>query len=254
MSFSVNTNIGAMTSNLNSNLNSKNLDNSLGRLSTGLQINKAADDASGMAIANQLLAQVSGMGQSIMNANDSIGMYQIADGAMRGVSENMDRIRTLTLKASSGIMNDSNRAAIQKEIDALMKSSGDILDQTSYNGMKLFGEGSSLSEKAQDFNLDSIDVTSEVGLSSALELIDSMKIGINEVRSDFGSSQNQLASEIKNMSVSQVNAAAAESQIRDVDFAEESANFSKENLMSQIGVFAQSQANANTANMARLLG
>lgn len=254
MSFSINTNTSAMTANLNSNLNSQNMDNSLGRLSTGSQINKAADNASGMTIADQLLAQVTGMGQSIMNANDSIGMYQVADGAMRGVSENMDRIRTLTLKASSGIMNDDNRAAIQKEIDALMKSSGDILNQTSYNGMKLFGEGSSLSEKAQGFSLDSIDVTSDTGLSSALDLIDSMKTGINEVRSDFGSSQNQLASEIKNMSVGQINAAAAESQIRDVDFAQESANFSKANLMSQIGVFAQSQANANTANMARLLG
>lgn len=255
MSFSVNTNISAMTANLNSNLNSQGMNNSLGNLSSGLQINSAADNASGMTIADQLSAQVRGMGQSIMNANDSIGMIQIADGAMSGVSENMDKIRELTLKASSGIMNSSNRAIIQNEIDALMQSSTQILNQTSYNGMGLFGGGSPVSQKAGEFSLDGeIDVTSASGLASALDSIDIMKEGINEVRSDLGSRQNQLVSEVNNMSVGQINAAAAESQIRDLDFAAESANFSRENMMSQIGAFVQSQANANTSNIARLLG
>lgn len=250
MSFSVNTNISAMTANLNSNLSSQSMNSSLNSLATGSQINSAADNASGMTIADQLSAQVRGMGQSIMNANDSIGMIQIADGAMSGVSENMDRIRELTLKASSPIMNSSNLASIQNEIDGLMESSNNILNQTSYNGMKLFGEDSPISSESSLGT--TVDITTVEGLAQALESIDSMKSGINEVRSDLGSQQNKLASEINNMSVGQINTASAESQIRDVDFAQESANFSKENLMSQIGSFVQSQANANTANIAKL--
>ena len=253
MSFSINNNASATT--LNLNLNNQRLDNTLESLSSGSQLTHAANDASGLTIADQLSAQVSGMGQSIMNANDTIGMIQIADGAMSGISDNMDQIRVLTLKASNGTMNDENRAAIQKEIDGLLQSSQQIVSSTSYNGSNLLDGSNDFKNfetgNVNDF-LGEIDVTTEEGLAKALESIESSMKGIHEVRSELGSAQNEQASIIQSTSITQVNTAAAESNIRDVDFAQESMNFSRENLMSQVGSFVQSQQNANAANITRL--
>jgi flagellin len=253
MSFSVNTNINSMTANLYSNKNDTNLQGSVARLSSGSKLNAAADGAASLSIANRFSAQVSSMGQEIMNANDSIGMIHIADGALSGVNDNMDRIRELTLKASNGTMNSDNRASIQKEIDSLLKSSNQMVKSASYNGIALLdGSSGSLGDANFSNNL-SIDVTTESGLSSALNSIDGAKGNINKIRSDLGASENKFGSQIRNTSLSQINAASAESQLRDVDFATESANFSKENLMSQISAFSQAQANTIASNAMRLL-
>lgn len=274
MSFSINTNISAITANLHSNLSNNGVNNSLSKLSSGSNITGAAYDASGLGIANQLSAQVSGLGQAIENSNYSIGMIQVADGAMSGIQENMDRIRVLTLQASNGTLNSNDRAIIQKEIDGLLESSDDIAKNTSYNGINLLdgtggsqGNGVFITQSGADSAetqsvsigdaqisslVGSIDVTSSAGLASALGNIDSALSGISDIRSELGASQNQLMSNIRNISVTQVNVASAESQIRDVDFAAESANFSQQNIRAQVGSFVQSQANAVASNVTRL--
>lgn len=274
MSFSINSNIGAMTANLNANLKNKALDNSLSLLSSGSKLGNAAYDASGLSMANQQSAQVSGLGQAIMNSNDSIGMIQVADGAMSGINDNMERIRVLTLQASNGTMNADNREAIQKEIDGLLESSDDIAKQTSYNGVKLLdgtggssGDGTFTTQSGADSGatqsvtmadarvsslVGSIDVTSQSGRASAMDTIDSALTSISDSRAQLGASQNQLMSNVRNISVGQINAASAESQMRDVDFAAESANFSQQNVMSQIGSFAQAQANASASSVTKL--
>lgn len=274
MGFSINTNINAMTANLHSNLSNQGLSNSVNNLSSGSYFSGAAYNASGLGIANQLSAQVSGLGQAIMNSNDSIGMIQVADGAMAGINDNMERIRVLTLQASNGTMNADNRAAIQKEIDGLLESSDDIANQTSYNGIKLLtgagsttGDGTFTTQSGANSGdtqnvtiadarvsslVGAIDVTSQSGRDSALESIDNALASIGDSRSELGAAQNQLMSNIRNISVGQVNAAAAESQMRDVDFAAESANFSQQNIMSQVGSFAQAQANASASSVTRL--
>jgi len=254
MAFSINTNANAMMANLHMNQDAKALNQSLENLSSGTKLNNAADDAASLAIANSMSSQVSAMGQEIMNANDSIGMIHIADGAMSGINDNMSKIRELTLKASSPIMNSANREAIQNEINGLMESSNQIAQSTSYNGINLLNGGDGSLADVGSINNASIDVTTEDGLSSALETIDGALGDINKILTDLGASQNKLVSEIRNTSVSQINAASAESQIRDVDFAAESANFSQQNLMSQIGSFAQAQANATASNVTRLFG
>ncbi len=276
MSFSINTNISAMTANLYSNLSNQGMNKSLGQLSSGSQIGNAAYDASGLGIANQLSAQVSGLGQAIQNSNESIGMIQVADGAMQGINDNMDRIRVLTLQASNGTMSADDREIIQQEIDALLESSDDIAKQTSYNGISLLtgsggsnGDGTFVTQSGADSGdttsvsiddaqvaslIGSIDVTSVTGREAALTSIDDAMTSINASRAELGASQNQLMSNIRNTSVTQVNIAAAESQIRDVDFAAESANFSRQNIMSQTGAFAQAQANATASNVTRLFG
>ena len=259
MSFSVNTNTAAMNANLNASNTNSTLDKSLTALSSGDKLSSAAYDASGLTIANGLSSQVAGLGQTIMNANESIGMYQIADGAMQGYSDNLDKIRVLTLKASNATMSDANRESIQKEIDGLMKASDSIANSTSYNGINLLnsaGDGSELPNIADvrtSSFIGEIDVTTEEGRVGALENIDKAMKDSGEIRSNIGASINGLASTIRNTSVTQINTAAAESQIRDVDFALESANFSKANLNALIGSFVQSQANAIAGNAVDLL-
>ena len=274
MSFSINSNISAMRANLNSNIKNQGLDNTLGMLSSGSKLGNAAYDASGLGIANQLSAQVSGLGQAIMNSNDTIGMIQVADGAMSGINDNMERIRVLTLQASNGILGESDREIIQKEIDGLLESSDDIAKTTRYNGINLLdgsggttGDGTFSTQSGADSGdtqdvhiadaqvaslLGSIDIRTEAGRTSALESVDSALSSIGDSRAELGASQNQLMSNIRNISVTQVNVASAESQIRDVDFAQESANFSRANIMSQVGAFSQAQANASASNVTRL--
>lgn len=261
MDSSINTNLSAMTANLHSNLSHQGINNSLGKLSSDSDITNLAYNASGLGMENQLSARVSGLGQAIINANDSIGMIQVADGGMNGIEENMDRIRVLTLQASNGIMNADDRAIIQKEIDGLLESSDDIVEQTSYNGIKLLNGSDFRNTKSVSFGntqvsslTGSIDVTTSAGAVSALDTVDSAMNGISDIRSELGESENQLMSNIRNISVTQINIANEESQIREVDFAQESANFSRENIMSQIGSFVQAQENTSADNVARLFG
>lgn len=271
MGFSINTNIASMMANLNLNNANSTLTDSLAKMSSGSNFSSSAYDASGLSIANQHSTQVSSLGQAIQNSNDSIGMLQIADGGMSGISDNIEKIRTLTLQASNATLNDSNRAMIQKEIDSLMKSSDQIANTTSYNGKQLLnGSVGSLSTQTgansgenQTANLGdvrmssllaNINITNKEGRDAALESVDNALKSIGEFRSEIGSSQNALMSNVRNISLTQVNTASAESQMRDLDFALESANFSKANIMAQTGSFVQAQANANKANLAGLLG
>jgi len=275
MGFSINTNINAMTANLHSTLNSMNADRSLGALSSGSSINSAAYNASGLGIANQLSAQVSGLGQSIMNANDSIGLIQVADGGLQGYQNILQDVRVLTLQASNGTLNDDQRAFIQQEIDTLLEAADDIAQNTQYNGINLLdgsggssGDGTFVTQSganagneqsvtigdAQTSSILSatIDVTTQANASSSLDTLDEAIESIGSMRADLGAAQNQLMSSIRNTSVTQINVAAAESQIMDIDFAAESANFSQANLRAQIGSFAQAQANASAASVTNL--
>jgi len=275
MGFRINSNIGSMNANLHSNLNNLGVNKSIASLASGSGLSHAAYDASGLGIANQLSAQVSGLGRAIMNSNESIGLVQVADGALQEYGNNLDRVRVLTLQASNGTLNSDDRAIIQKEIDALLESSDDIAKNTQFNGINLLdGSGGSASNgtfithtgsdanETQSVNIGDartaslltgpIDVTTQAGAAAALGVVDTAKEDVDGIRADLGAAQNQLISNIKNISVTQVNIASAESQIRDIDFAQESANFSKFNILSKTGVFAQAQANASGANISNL--
>ncbi len=274
MSFSTNTNIASQQANLYANQNTLNQNKSLSALSSGSKLTQAANDAASLAISDKLLALVAGSGQAIQNSNDSIGLLQVADGGLQGIEDNSQRIRVLTLQASNDTLSASDRGNIQKEIDALSASSNDIASSTSFNGIKLLdGSGGSLGNgtfvtqtganggDTQSVSIadatsviGSIDVTTQAGRDAALGNIDSGLQAIAESRSTIGAAQNSLISSVKNTSVSQINAASAASQLRDVDFAQESANFSRQNIFAQTGAFAQAQANSRNANIASLLG
>ncbi|PHS56700.1 MAG: flagellin [Sulfurimonas sp.] len=273
MGFRINTNIAAMNSLRNSTMNNVNLDKSLNSLSSGLRINKAADDAAGLSIANKLSAQSQGLGQAIRNSNDGIGLIQTADGAMEEYGNIMKRIRVLAIQASNDTQDSGSRSYIKLEVNALLEEASDIAGTTKFNGLKIldgsYNSGTfvfhtgAYSNETQTLNIGDADLTVLVSGSSSVntqtaaeETISAMEdaiTAIDAMRATLGAAQNKLESTVRNISVTEVNVAAAESQIRDVDFAAESANFAKYNILAQSGSYAMSQANAVQQNVLRLL-
>ena len=279
MGFRINTNIGAMNAHKNATANNVGLDKSLNSLSSGLRINRAADDAAGLSIANKLSAQSQGLGQAIKNSNDGIGLLQTADGALEEYGSIMKRVRVLATQASNDTQDADSRAYISQEIQALLGEASDINKTTKFNGTAILsGTSGSTSDgnfvfhtgaysgETQTVDLASSDVDVIAGGSAAgiivstraeaentITIMDTAIKNVDAKRATVGAAQNKLESNVRNISVTQVNIAAAESNIRDVDFAAESANFAKHNILAQSGSYAMSQANSVQQNVLRLL-
>jgi flagellin len=277
----INTNVASLTA-LESNTQvNKNLSDSLEKLSSGLKINKASDDASGMAIADKLRTQASSISQGIDNANSANTFVQIADKAMGEQSNILDIVKSKLMQASTSTTSSDGRAAILNDIKALLTQFDAISTTTNYNGTTLL-DGSDftfqIGEKTTDVvkvstsraitttsisstgaslaNLKSTMTAASFKGSVALNLmsaVDKALTNLNTVRSEFGSAQNQVESALRNMMTTHTNLKAAESIIRDVDYAQESANLNKQNIIAQAGTYAISQANAVQQNVLRLL-
>ena len=279
MGFRINTNIGAMNAHRNSTMNNIGLDKSLNSLSSGLRINKAADDSAGLAIANKLSAQSQGLGQAVKNANDAIGLIQTADGALEEYGSIMQRVRVLATQSANDTQDTTSRSYIQKEVTALLAEADDIAKTTKFNGVALLSGGGGTSgtftfhvgayaNDTQTVTPGDLTVSgTTIGLSTAasqsvssrasaetmIAKMDTVIETVDGARADLGAAQNKLESTVRNISVTQVNISAAESNIRDVDFAAESANFAKHNILAQSGSYAMSQANSVQQNVLRLL-
>ena len=283
----INTNIASMNAReANSNTNVQ-LSSSLEKLSSGLRINKASDDASGLAIADKLRTQASSIGQGISNANSAVSLTQIADKAMGEESNIVDILKTKLLQAATATTSTAGHDAIAKDVTKLLDQINNIATQTNYNGIQLLQSGTAvggsttttLSFQVGETSSDTISTSGGVranvsglgltalhtaasaggaNLSAAaaslqLDELDTALNRLNTWRADFGSTQNQLDSATRNMMTQQTNIKAAESVIRDVDYAQESANFNKQNIISQAGTYAMSQANSVQQNVLRLL-
>ena len=274
MGFRINTNVGAMNAHMYSSRNNVALDKSLAALSSGLRINKAADDSSGLSIANKLSAQSEGLGQAIRNANDGMGLIQTADGALEEYTNILNRVRTLAVQGANDTQDSASRSYIGKEMVRLQSELNHIANETKFNGKTLlqstitfkFHVGAYTNEttttKIGDMNADAVlgdnllsagNTATQSDFERIIGNMDSALGTVASQRSSLGAAQNQLESTVRNISVTQVNITAAESQIRDVDFAAESATFSKHNLLAQSGSYAMSQANAVQQNVMKLL-
>jgi flagellin len=267
----------------------KNLNASLEKLSSGLRINKASDDASGLAIADKLRTQANSISQAISNGNSAVSLTQIADKAMAEQSNILDIVKQKLIQASTATTSTEGRKAIGKDIDKLLTQLDNISTQTNYNGIQLLQAGATAdaagraSSTAQVFQMgekladtislgkgiqsnttgltgmSALKVSANAGSWSAgkarshLANVDSAIDKLNSWRSDVGSTQNQLESALRNMMTRVTNVKAAESVIRDVDYASESANFNKQNIIAQAGTYAMSQANTIQQNVLRLL-
>ena len=283
----INTNIVSMNAQEAATQVNKNLNASLEKLSSGLRINKASDDASGLAIADKLRTQASSIGQAINNGNSAVSLTQIADKAMAEQSNILDIVKQKLIQASTATTSSEGRSAIAKDITKLLTQLNNIAQQTNYNGIQLLQRNTNLGtasasadqtfqmgEKLADTitlsggiranttgltGMSALKISAGAGTWSAgkarshLANVDTAINDLNGWRSDVGSTQNQLDSALRNMMTQVTNVKAAESVIRDVDYAAESANFNKQNIISQAGTYAMSQANAIQQNVLRLL-
>ena len=280
----INTNISSLSAQEAMTQTDKSLNTSLERLSSGLRINKASDDASGLSIADKLRTQASSIKQSIDNANSGVALVQIADKAMAEQSNIVDIIKQKLTQAGTATTSTEGRAAIAKDINKLLDQLNNIAKQTNYNGMSLLQEsrGSAgvtdsltfqVGETAADIlstsggiasnstglgltDLKSVTSADKLTQTAAQSFMDDMDAALNQLnkwRSDYGSTQNQLESATRNMMTQHTNVKAAESIIRDVDYAQESANFNKLNIISQAGNYALTQSNQIQQNVLKLL-
>lgn len=281
----INTNISSLQAMENSNNNNLNINKSLLKLSSGLKINAASDDASGLAIADKLRTQASGLSKAAENINSAIAFTQIADKAMSEQSNILDTIKSKMIQASTATTSSEGREAIRKDVNKLLTQLDNIAKQTNYNGTQLLqtGTGADGAALATDFSFAVGDKSGDIistgagvransaglGLDTLRDLaadgltvaaaqtgmasIDSALTTLNGWRADYGSTQNQLESAGRNVATQITNIKAAESVIRDVDYAKETADFNKMNIIAQAGSYAIAQSNATQQNVLRLL-
>ena len=279
----INTNVSSLNAQESAINTNANVSSSLEKLSSGLKINKASDDASGLAIADKLRTQATSINQGVDNGNSAVALLQIADKSMAEQSNILDTIKAKLIQANTSTTSSDGRAAIADDVSKLLDQLDNIAAQTNYNGTYLLQENATSSaastalsfqigEKSTD-TISTAAITSNVtglGLTSIRTSVDAGGISVslagtaqttvdtaittlNSNRSEIGSTQNQVESAVRNLMTQATNVTAAESIIRDVDYAQESANFNKQNIISQAGSYAISQANASQQNVLRLL-
>lgn len=286
----INTNTAAM--NTYSQLTSANASksSSLAKLSSGLRINKAGDDAAGLAISEKMKNQISGMNQASRNAQDGISLIQTAEGGLTETHSILNRMRDLAVQAKNDTNTAEDRGAIQKEMDSLTKEIDRIANQTEFNGKKLLkegteGEGSSFTfqigaNKGQDITLkvadmtaaslkigtvdedgelgaDKLDVSSDdleaTDFDTVIGKLDDAIKSVSTERANLGATQNRLDHTVSNLATTKENLSEANSRITDVDMAEEMMSFTKSNILSQASTAMLAQANQMPQGVLQLL-
>lgn len=276
MALTVNTNISSMKALGHLNNTNHRLEGVFSRISSGLRINKAGDDAAGLAVAENLAAEQQSLRQAARNTNDGISVIQTAEGATNEVADIIKRMRELAIQSSSETLANSERAYIQDEFDQLADEVNRIAAVTNFNGVNLAnGDSATLDVQVGIFNTTNDRITIELGdlratslgvdaanvdMSNALSaqasltVLDTALDSINSMRSDFGAVQNRLESSLNNLNIYTENLASAESRIRDADFAFETAQMSKYQTMQQAGTAILGQANQLSQGALRLIG
>lgn len=266
----INHNIPALNAHRMLNRNSNASASVLERLSSGKRINRAADDAAGMAISEKMKAQVNGLKMASRNALDGISLIQTAEGAMNEVHSMLQRMRELAVQASNGIYEDDDITAIQNEINELLDEINNISDTTQFNGKKICNNNKELQlqiganeNEVMTFNL--VDIrASELGVNSlsvengsasaAITTVDNAIKKVSEGRSKLGATQNRLEHTIANVDNAAENLTAALSRIEDTDMALEMSEFTKYNILMQAGTAMLAQANQRPQTILQLLG
>ncbi|HGW5506246.1 TPA: flagellin [Citrobacter koseri] len=257
----INTNLMSLTTQNNLNKSQSALGTAIERLSSGLRINSAKDDAAGQAIANRMTSQIKGMNQAARNANDGISMAQTAEGSLNEINNNLQRIRELAVQASNGTNSASDLESLQDEVTARLAEIDRVAEKTDFNGIKLL-DGTAGAVKIQVGVND--DDTIDLDLSGAkadsttlgvkgidlkalaggeLKTIDDAIATVDSARSGLGAVQNRFESAINNLNNTSTNLSAAQSRIQDADYATEVSNMSRAQILQQAGTSVLSQAN-----------
>jgi len=275
MGLRVNTNVASINAQRNLSSVTGRLSGNFRRLSTGLRISTAADDAAGLAISERLRSQVRSLEQSKRNANDGISLVQTAEGALNEVSSILTRLRELAVQASNGSVSSKDKETLDEEFQSLVNEVNRIGRSTEFNGIKLL-DGSSSSVSFQvgfgttsgidtlsvslaaalstSLALESLDIGSGGATTTALTNIDAAINTVSSLRGSLGAVQNRLGSTINNLAIQTENLSAAESRIRDVDVAYETAQLTRNNILQQASISVLAQANAQPQSALTLLG
>ena len=281
----INHNISSMTTTSSLYKSNKELGKSLEKLSTGLRINRSSDDAAGLAISENLRTQIRGASQAQRNAMDGTSMLQVAEGAAGEISDVLQRMRELSIQSSNDTLTSTERNYANQEFGQLRSEVDRIAQVTNYNGKELlsntagrFGTtgatsnnvywidaGSTVGTDSLTISIDTLttlalnanlavaSIATQTGAADAISSIDAAINSVNSTRATIGAFVNRLEHAINNLLVSETNQSAAESLIRDVDFANESANFSKNQILMQSGTAMLAQANSSSQNVLSLL-
>jgi flagellin len=290
MGMQINTNVSALNAYRNLSSTQNDLSKSLEKLSSGLRINRAADDAAGLAISEGLRSQVNGLNVAARNAQDGISVIQTAEGALTEVHSILQRVRDLAVQAGNDSNNPDSRTAIQGEVTQLTDELVRIADSTNFNGIDLLKGGAALSFQigangdassqitvasgdlktalasitditygtagaASTHTPDATNFKFDTAANAALAItaIDTAITKVSSQRAELGASQNRFESTIKSLQVSAENLSAAESRIRDTDMASEMVKFTSKNILSQAGTAMLAQANQSNQGVLQLL-
>ena len=271
-------NISAVNAYRNLNNNTTALNKNLEKLSSGYRINRAADDAAGLAISESMRSKIAGLDQSVNNANDGIGLIQTTEGALSETHSMLQRLTTLATQAANGTYNTGARSNIQSEVDELALEISRIATSTSYNGIKMLtGSVSTISGDATHVKLQ-IGPTSKETLTISASKMTASALGVSglkmtsvslansaitkiseainlvsKYRATLGAKQNRLEHTINNLKVTSENVTSAESRIRDTDMASEMAAYTKNNVLVQAATSMLAQANQSGSSVLSLL-
>jgi flagellin len=274
MGLRINTNLASLDAQRNLANVTNLLAGNFRRLSTGLRINTAADDAAGLAMSERLRAQIASLDQASRNANDGVSLVQTAEGALDDVSSILDRMRALAVEAGNGTLSDQDKANLNQEFSGLAQEVDRIGHSTEFNGINLLdgsassvtfqvGAGTSPDDTlsvsldaalSTSLGLQSLDIGSGGDVSAAIAGIDSAIDSVSSLRGQFGAAQDRLGYAIDNLSVTSENLSAADSRIRDVDYAAETAALTRNQILQQANLAVLTQANSLPRYALRLLG
>lgn len=264
----INTNINAMQATNSMAKNSALAGNSMEKLASGLAINKAGDNAAGLAVSEKMRSQIRGMEQADKNVQDGISMVQTAEGALEEAGNIAQRMRELSVQAGNDTLSAEDRTKIKVEIDQLQEELGQIAEETKFNGNDLLKGGDftiqagatsevrtvtmeDLADVAK--GLSALDVSDNANAQSSIEAIDTALTSINTARANLGAMQNRLEATSSNLTTSIENLSTAESRIRDVDVAKEMVKLSKLNLLTQTSQAMVAQAKSQPEGVTQLL-
>jgi flagellin len=271
MGLRINQNIAAMNAYRNLSVTDGQMAKSLEKLSSGFRINRAADDAAGLAISEGLRSQVGGLKVAVRNAQDGVSVVQTAEGALTEVHSILQRVRDLAVQAANEGANGGTGStavdAIQSEVDELASALTDIASRTNFNGTELLdGTNASLTFHVGANSADTLSVTLTdisavatavsnltMGDAAAIDSVDTQITTVSDARATLGAAQNRLEHTINSLNVAVENLSASESRIRDTDMAEEMVNFTRSQILSQAGTAMLAQANQAPQSVLSLL-
>jgi flagellin len=271
MSMFVNTNVSALNAQRQLFNSSNSLNTSFERLSSGFRINSASDDSAGLQISDRMTSQINGLNQAVRNSSDGISVAQTAEGALNEVASSLQRIRQLAIQSQNGINSAEDREALNTETTALITEISRITSTTEFNGVALFdgnfnadflvgaksGQNINITIADSDATALGINATSVSTVAAAITAMDSVDGAlstINGMRADLGALQNRFESTIRNLSNISENVSSARSRIRDTDFASETANLTRSQIMQQASSTILAQANQRPQAALQLLG